>query len=66
MKALKLAKKLSDILEKIRNPQKMHKLNLNQNSINIENWIYKKTIRVNFSQVFRAGRHPFLFIELNF
>jgi hypothetical protein len=44
----------------------MHKLNLNPNSIYIGNWIYKKTTRVNSSQVFRAGRRLFLSIELNF
>jgi hypothetical protein len=44
----------------------VHKLNLNLNSIHIGNWIYKKTTRVNSSQVFRAGRCPFLSIELNF
>jgi hypothetical protein len=44
----------------------MHKLNLNLNFIYIGNWIYKKTTRVNSSQVFRAGRRPFLSIELNF
>jgi len=65
-KALRLAKKLSDTPEKIRKPQKMHKLNLNLNSIYIGNWIYKKTTRVNSSQVFRASRRPFLSIELNF
>jgi hypothetical protein len=65
-KALRLAKKISDTPDKIRKPQKMHKLNLNPNSIYIGNWIYKKTTRVNSSQVFRAGRCPYLSIELNF
>jgi tRNA G10 N-methylase Trm11 len=65
-KALRLVKKLSDTPEKIRKPQKMHKLNLNPNSIYIGNWIYKKTTRVNSSQVFKAGRRPFLSIEVNF
>jgi hypothetical protein len=44
----------------------VHKINLNPNSIYIGNWIYKKTTRVNSSQVFKAGRRPFLSIELNF
>jgi tRNA G10 N-methylase Trm11 len=58
--------KLNDTPEKIRNPQKVHKININPNSIYIGNWIYKQTTRVNSSQEFKAGRRPFLSIELNF
>jgi hypothetical protein len=45
----------------------MHHTNLNPNPyIYKELDLQKKTTRVNSSQVFRAGRRPFLFKELNF